>query len=63
MVVVGAVTTVRPAVVRVHLSLTIEKWPGVLGKDALVFALTANIDGGKFRERVDLRFNDWHGLD
>lgn len=62
MVVVGAVTTVRSAVVGIHLSLTVEKWSGVLGKDALVLALTTNVNGGKFRERFDLRLNDGHGL-
>jgi hypothetical protein len=63
LVVVGAVTTVGPAVVRIHLSLTVEKRPGVLGKDALVLALTTNVNGGKFRERFDLRLNDGHRLD
>jgi hypothetical protein len=60
LVVVRAVATVRPAIVRVHLSLAVVKWSSVLGKNALVLALTANVDGGKLRERVDLRLNDGH---
>jgi hypothetical protein len=41
---IWAITTVRSTVVRIHLSLTIVKWAGALGKDALVLALTTNID-------------------
>jgi hypothetical protein len=63
LVVVGAVTTVRSAVVRIHLSLTVEKRSSVLGKDTLVLALTTNVNGGEFRERFDLRLNNRHRFD
>lgn len=44
LVMIGAITTVRSTVVRIHLSLTIVKWTGALGEDALVLALATNID-------------------
>ncbi|KAI6756536.1 hypothetical protein HG530_011134 [Fusarium avenaceum] len=48
---IRAVATERPAVVRIHLSLTIVEWSGALGKHTLVLTLTTYVDRRKLRKR------------
>ena len=57
-----AVATMSTAVVRVHLSLAVVKRSSALGENVLVLALTANVHGGEFGERVNLRLDNRHRL-
>jgi hypothetical protein len=54
---IRAVATERPAVVRIHLSLTIVEWSGALSKHTLVLTLTTDVDRRKFRKRSVMRLN------